>query len=246
MKGAVFCTAFIFYSVFPMLVCTTLNADAPQLEPMQDKGRGIKLLENEVIASRQAETKSAPRKKSLKSVDPAWEFIRKQKIDASRPLTLTDFIDMALRNNPQTRQAWENVLVARALRGEAQSSLYPQLSISETVTREKEVDQHNIFTIDDLHYGPSANLTYLLLDFGGRGARIKGALEGILSADAQYNQAIQDLILNTETAYYGLYSAQAALEAAKADVDNAKTDLDAAQQRLDAGLATKLDVLEAK
>jgi TolC family type I secretion outer membrane protein len=219
-----------------------------------------KQLEAEMIAEKSAKHKTAEKKplnetevspevakaKASKVADLAWVSIRNQKINASKPLTLAELIDIGLRNNPATRQAWENTLVARAQEKQAASKLYPQLSLSQKITREKQVSSLGINSIDDLHYGPSIKLTYLLLDFGGRSASIEETVQGILAADSQYNQAIQDLLLDVESSYYGLYSAQSGLEAAEDDVKNALADFDAAQNRFDAGLVTKLDVLQAK
>jgi TolC family type I secretion outer membrane protein len=212
-----------------------------------------RLLEAEVVASKLAAQKKAQKplavekkSKTLKSSDPTWNSVRKQKINTKNPLALIELVDMAFRNNPQTRQDWQNTLVARAIEKQAESKLYPKLTLSGTITREKDNATSSSNSKNYLYYGPSAKLTYLLLDFGGRSANIEETFQGILSADAQYNQSIQDLLLNVEKTYYQLYSAQSSLEAAEDDLKNTKADFEAAQTRFDAGLVTKLDVLQAK
>ncbi len=125
--------------------------------------------------------------KPVAIADPTWESIRKQKVKTEKALTLTELIDMALKKNPQTRRIWENTRIARAIQKQSESELYPQLNISEAVTREKQITSAVKF--NDLHYGPSAQLTYLLLDFGGRDARIESTFQKVLEANSLYNQS---------------------------------------------------------
>jgi len=201
---------------------------------------------------KQAE-KIKPKAKLLKPAkisDPAWKAIQKQKKKSEKAFTLTELIDTALKNNPQTRQSWENVRVARAVEKQAESELYPQLTISERITKEKQFSSSSLGSlpkkIDDTYYGPSAELTYLLLDFGGRSGRVESTFQKILEANSLYDQSLQDLILNVQTAYYNYYSAQSQVQAAGLDVENTKSDYDAAQQRFDVGLVPKLDLMQAK
>lgn len=193
--------------------------------------------------SSSSEMWKAPAKKSP---DTSWEAIRKQKIDTSKPLTLTDLVNLALQNNPSTRQAWNSARAAQAVRAQSESALYPSAKITGDLTREDAKATMALADSDDLDLNGKLKLTYLLLDFGGRSANIKQTSALLLSANFQFNQSIQDLLLDTENAYYGLYSAKSALEAAQADLENAKTAYDAADTRYKAQLASKLDVLQSK
>lgn len=204
--------------------------------------------EKDKAQSKPKDKKQAALTKKTKDTDPAWKAIseQKQKLVNSRPLTLIELVDIALQNNPTTRQAWQNTRVARAVEKQAEGALYPQVTASETITRERITATQELRNTDQLYYGPTIKFTYLLLDFGGRSANVEKTFQLILSADAQYNQAMQDLLRDTENAYYKLYSAQAALEAAQANVENTKADYEAAQKRYEVGLAAQLDVLQAK
>jgi len=178
--------------------------------------------------------------------NPSWDFIRSKKINASAPLTLAQLVDMALYYNPSTRQAWENVRSTQFQKKQAQSSLYPQATVSATATREKTVATTELADVNDWNYGPSFKITYLLLDFGGRGATIYEAAQNIVTANYQLNQTTQDVLFSVETEYYNLHSANSNLKAAKSDLANARKVFYSAQQKFDAGLASKLDVLQAK
>lgn len=184
--------------------------------------------------------------KPAKITDPAWKSIQKQKTRSEKNYTLTELIDIALANNPQTRQDWDQIRVSRAIEKQAESDLYPQLTIAATVTREKQVSNIPANRLNDKHYGPSAQLTWLILDFGGRSANIESKFQKVLEANAQYDQSLQDLIRDVQNAYYSYYSALSEVEAGELDVKNTKTDYEAVQAKFDVGLVPKLDLLQAK
>ncbi|MCK9604340.1 MAG: TolC family protein [Candidatus Omnitrophica bacterium] len=256
MNNAVGYTALIACSclVFCIAGCRTVDVPAsPSHLKYQEIDKPLSvstgILEAEFIAEKLAEQKKKippSVSKKPKIADPVWNSVRKLNIDTKDPLTLIELVDIALANNPDTRQSWGNTRVARALEKQKEGKLYPQITTSMTLTREKTVATLPISNVNDLEYGPSTKLTYLLLDFGGRKANIEQAFQGILSADSLYNQAIQDLLLSVEKNYYQLYSAQSKVEASEDDVKNTKEDFEAAEQRFEAGLVTKLDVLQAK
>ncbi len=227
----------LFCLVLFLAGCSTVPVAPSQLKYKEDAvldHGSAKMLEKQFVTEKS------------KTHDPVWSSLRNRKIDPVKQLTLAELIDFGLGNNPATHQAWENSRAARARQRQAESGFYPSVNVSETITREKNVSVNPASNLNDRHYGPSANLTWLILDFGGRNASVEEMIQGVISADSTYNQAIQDLLLNVEESYYQLYSAQALEEAARDDVKNAKADFDAATQRLNAGLVSKLDVLQAQ
>ena len=201
---------------------------------------------NEALTSLEKPKQPAAKQKPKKITDPAWKAIQKQKSGNEKTLTLTELIDIALDNNPTTKASWDQARSARAVEKQAESQLYPQLNISAAVTREKQVANIPANRLNDTHYGPSAQITYLLLDFGGRTSTIESKFQKVLQANAQYDQSLQDLIRDVQKAYYAYYSALSQAEAAEQDVKNTKADYEAVQQKYDVGLVPQLDVLQAK
>lgn len=181
-----------------------------------------------------------------KSPDQVWASILEQKIDPSRPLALVELVDIALHNNPSTRQTWDAARASEAKKKQAESALYPQVTASAAIEKERVIATQKKYNVNSLGYGPSVNITYLIFDFGGRAATIDAACEAMIAANFQFNQAFQDLLLAVETSYYELHSSYSTLKAAEADLENAKTSFIAAQQRYEVGLVAKLDVLQAK
>jgi outer membrane protein len=152
------------------------------------------------------------------------------------PLTLDRAIDIALSNNPTTRTAWLEARLAEANLGSSRSDLFPEVGASVNATN----TQHATVS------GASLSLTYLLFDFGGRAASIEQARQTLISADYSHNQAIQDVVLQTEQAYYGVLNGKALLEAQALNVKERQVGLDVADARHTSGVATIADVLEAR
>ncbi len=185
--------------------------------------------------------------------DPVWQSLSSRKIDTSSPLKLADLVAIALDHNPVLRQSWENARVAAAETGQDRSQWYPAVTVGAEASYQKEnfnLHSSSAATInpdqDVLNYGPSLKVTWLVLDLGGRSSRIEESLQNLLAADYSYNRALQDIILEVESAYYDYYSSRSGLAAARADVKDAETSLTAARRKLKAGLATKLDELQAR
>jgi len=182
------------------------------------------------------------------SNDAVWRVIEHESAAPAAPLALADLFQIALRNSPSVRQAWAQAQAAEAQVRQAQSQYYPQATATGTATAQK-TDQNQETLggeLRDNNYQPQLELTWLLLDLGGRGAQVEQARQSLIALNFSFNQKLQELVLNTATAYVNLFSAQAAVAAAEASLTNAQISLESAQQRLDAGLATRLDVLQAQ
>jgi TolC family type I secretion outer membrane protein len=159
-------------------------------------------------------------------------------------LSLPQIIDVALRNNPQTRIAWLNARAGEAGIGVAQSNFYPEVDLGAGLTRARSSSTAGASTATV--FGPSLTLNYLLFDFGGRAAEVEQARQTLIAADFQHNQAIQDVILRVQQAYYGFLDAKALLAAQDATIKERQTSLDSADARHNSGVATIADVLQAR
>ncbi len=186
--------------------------------------------------------------------EPVWDSLRARPVDPARPLTLVECVEIALKNNPTTRQSWASARAAAAEVGQAESLLYPQVTVSGTGTYAKDkynlkddsIPPESVPDTDQYNYGPALDLTMLLFDFGGVRGGIEEARQFLLAANYSFNQAIQDLILDVENAYYGLHSSHSELEAARADVADTQKAYEAAREKFKVGLSSKLDELQAR
>lgn len=179
--------------------------------------------------------------------DEVWRSVRAQDYDLSKPLTLAQVVDIAIRNNPACSRAWSDAMASAAVVEQARGYFMPTVTGVASGTKLNTAADPDKYDSDYTKYGPGLQLNYLVLSFGGgRGAAVEQALQTVYSANFTFNKALQDVLLSAETAYHGVISAQAGVEAAESGVKDFKKVLEAARQRLDQKVGTALEVLQAQ
>jgi outer membrane protein len=162
------------------------------------------------------------------------------------PVTLRQLISFALQNSPQTRSTWLSARAAAAGVVSRRSTYYPQIDAQAQLGYSHTTLGAGVATFNVFALTPGATLSYLLFDLGGRSSDV-GEAEALLeAANLNHNQAIQDLVLRVEQAYYQYLSAKALVVADRETVQQAQTAYQAAEERRNAGVATVADVLQAK
>ncbi len=165
-------------------------------------------------------------------------------------LSLVDVVDIALRNNPATRTAWEDARAAAARYGSSRGSWFPTVTLNSSLIHSKDTSSKGATA--GLPKAPitetitTATLTYLLLDFGGRPAAVEESRQALLAANWHQNAVIQDIILQVEIAFFNNAGAKALLEANRTSLADAEANLAAAEERHHMGMATSADVLQTK
>gem|GEM_PF-3919098 len=141
-----------------------------------------------------------------------------------KKFTLADCVDIALQNSPVTRSAWQAAKQAESKAKQSHYQYYPHFEVSfdtdfsRTITNEdisdeqKGVDAH-------ITSGPQVAMTYLLLDAGGRSATVKNALAYLYKQNLLFNQSIQNVLLETESAYFNYYAALETLKSYERNVE---------------------------
>ena len=166
--------------------------------------------------------------------------------DRIRRPTLTEIVDIGLRNNPDTRLAWANAQAAAATYGSARGEWLPTVDGDVTATRLKTVASQGRTAVQQSVLTPSVSLSYLLFDFGGRSGRVESSRQDLLAAGFTHNAAIQDVVLQIQVAYFQYLAARSLLEAQHTTLAEAQANLEAAEERRRVGLATIADVLQAR
>jgi outer membrane protein TolC len=159
-------------------------------------------------------------------------------------LTLADVVDVALRNNPQTSLSWSQARTAAFEYGAAKGTYFPEVDASASVGRSQSTTQTGF--VERTQFAPLVSLSYLLLDFGGRGGTIGAARENTIGVNLGYNATLQTVVLQAESAYFAYISASALAHAQLRSVGEADTSLQAANVRHNSGVATIADVLQAQ
>ncbi len=184
-------------------------------------------------------------------------------------MSLAELLDVALQNNPSTKQTWATARSAAAEYGVSLSPFYPSIQFSSFLFRQKAgfpqtgvpsatagspttLSSGASTSTDEVveNYfsegGPDVILSYTLFDFGQRTAASIAARESLYYADLTHNQQIQIVLQTVMSDYYNYLYQMAVEKADKANLANAEMALDAANEKFALGLAALGDVAQAR
>ncbi len=161
-------------------------------------------------------------------------------------LNLSQLVDVALRDSPETRQAWEQARAAAADWAAARGSYYPTITGTGTFGQGKGGQTRGVSSFNETLGEGSLALNYLLLDFGGRSATVEAARQALINANWSHNQSIQDVLRDVAKGYYTLLGNKAQVKADEASLEDAETSLEAAELQLRVGVGTIVDVYQAQ
>ncbi len=186
---------------------------------------------------------------------------------ATGELSLAELLDIALQNNPTTRQTWAMARASAAQYGESLSPFFPNIQFSGFYFRQKAgfpqtgiptatpgqpttISSGGVSTGVEENYftetGPDVILSYTLFDFGQRTAASLAAREALYYADLTHNQQIQTVLQMVMSDYYNYLYQIAAQRSDEANLTNAQMALDAANEKFALGLAALGDVAQAR
>jgi NodT family efflux transporter outer membrane factor (OMF) lipoprotein len=171
-----------------------------------------------------------------------WEIYRDPQLNQLEERIATD--------NQSLRQALETYLAARDQVTAARSALYPTFSAGPSVTRED-------ISTNGPSYSAGKSTTYSDLVVGGQASwepdfwgRIRRTVEAARSNSqaSAADLAAVDLSLHAEMAadYFQLRGLDAEIKLLDATVADLERQLDLTQRRLEGGVATEVDVAQAK
>jgi len=181
------------------------------------------------------------------------EYPDRRGLAQNKRYALAELIDLAERNNPQTRGAWEAARGAAAAEGLVESSYLPQLSFQALGGLEhtplpapKNLVPEGFFVSNAREFIPSVALKWLLFDFGQRNAQLDAAKANSFVANVAFTGAHQTLIYQVSQAYFDLGAARGRLRAAQTALKTALTTQDATTAKRNNGLATVVSVAQAE
>ncbi|MCR4304846.1 MAG: TolC family protein [Gallionella sp.] len=156
-------------------------------------------------------------------------------------LNLLEVVNLALCNNPQTREVWANSRAQAAQVGVSKAGYLPSVSLDASDNRIKtgntpRVEQRNV----------GVTLSYLLYDFGSRAANLENSRQLLAAASATQDSTVQAIFLAAVQAFYQTQAANAALDAAIESESAAKESMAAAEARYSTGSSTLADKLQAR
>lgn len=127
-------------------------------------------------------------------------------------LTISELVDIALKNHPETKQAWWNAQRASAALGSTRSAYYPDVNLNTNVTNGRDFKfirgPNTNYTI----IGSDLALSFLLFDFGARKADVIAAEHALQAAHWETNWVIQKVMIVLLENVYAYFHAEEMLE----------------------------------
>ncbi|WP_174978394.1 TolC family protein [Pandoraea terrigena] len=169
---------------------------------------------------------------------------------ASIALTLDDAVRQALAFDPRVSQSWAEVSARAAGIDVARAAYLPSAHAGGQVSRVNDLSDIDGFggKADAVrstgHW--RANISWLLLDFGSRSARLEQARSRLAVATALQDVRLQQVIFDVARAYYAAVEAQSQLVTASRGESVAMRSAMAACARFEAGVGALADVLRAR
>jgi outer membrane protein len=174
------------------------------------------------------------------------------------PLSLGDLIDLALRDNPDTRSSWSVAVQAAATHNRAVGGFLPDLSGGISFSKQYQktdgaltagafsVPQVEIVNSPSVFVQPSASLTWMLWDFGTTKAGVDAAKAALIGANFSHNRTLQGVVRQVQGAYFAFDEARGALAAANAGADLATNTLNATELKRNSGLVGFTEDLQSR
>ena len=187
-------------------------------------------------------------------------------INPRKVYNLAELIDIAERNNPDTRVAWERARKAAAAVGLSESAYYPFLVASAAAGYDRAFIPFPTLAVNPKHpslnnvsitgggslvteakvYRGELSAKWLLLDFGERSAVVAAAREQLMMANVGFNGTHQKIVFQVTERFYQLGTARQKVLVSQSALEAAQTVEQAVQARIDNGLATKPELLQAQ
>lgn len=155
---------------------------------------------------------------------------------------LSDLVDLGLRANPATRNAWEQARAAAAGLGIAEAAWLPVLTAKANASYGQQTEA--IFLFRGTTISPTLGLSWTLFDYG-RPAKIDQAMQKLLAANFAFNRIHQKVAFEVQRAFFAYNAALAQVAAAEATVRQTGKNAESVQAQLERGLATRPELLLA-
>ncbi|HEY7234591.1 MAG TPA: TolC family protein [Gemmatimonadaceae bacterium] len=186
---------------------------------------------------------------------------------AGQMLSLVDVMDVALRNNPQTRQSWALARASVNDYGSSRGALYPTVNATVDFTQSNNAlgtitgtqftpgqldtagslaSRSGIGASRRSQIAPIVSLSYLIWDLGSRRGAIESAKQTAIAANLTHNVTVQNVVLQVESTLFSFLTTRALRDAQIVAVQEAQADTAASEERFRVGVATLEEVLQTR
>ncbi|NUT89682.1 TolC family protein [Pseudomonas corrugata] len=155
-------------------------------------------------------------------------------------LSIDEALELALCANPKLSQARANIEIQKHKLTAAKSAYLPNLSLNSEAL--KDVAASNEKSLWD----SSLNLSWLLLDFGGRQGSVEENRSLLLSAVLSQDSESLSLVSDVSRDYFSVAAARGVIDSSLDNESAAKESFLAAQAKYVAGVGARADLLQAQ
>lgn len=173
-------------------------------------------------------------KKSFESSKPS--------IDLSKPLTLKQCINIALKESPIMKVANISLTEQEMSIQDAKSNYYPEVNISGRYMFSDKID----FGWEKENYFSSLDASYLIWDHGQRKSTLKQAEARKQAEYSRYQRTAQSLIFNVIRAYYTLLEAEKIIAVDEQLLEISRHNVEKVQAFVEKGLSIEADLATAR
>ncbi len=156
--------------------------------------------------------------------------------------TLTECIDIALKNNPQIDIAKQQHAQSENVITQAKAGYLPRISIGGDVGR---LHVENLDPDEDNLIHGFVTASQLIYDFGKTTGLIDSTIYKADAADSNLLQQIQNIVYQVKRNFYNVLEKEQLINVAKQAVDTYVQHLYRAKKYFEAGVRTKIDVTNA-
>ncbi|WP_414451731.1 TolC family protein [Burkholderia sp. 22PA0099] len=173
----------------------------------------------------------------------------------THPIELDDVILQAICAHPKARQAWAEARAKAAALGIADAAYLPRLNVSTGIERDtlSSTYDESAWGLGSVRQSQNSsskyamlNMSWVLFDFGKRGAARREARALLIAANASQDAALQRVLFDAARAFYALREAQATLDATLSIETITADSLAQASAKHAAGAETLADELQAR
>ena len=162
--------------------------------------------------------------------------------------TLDSLIHVAVRQNPSVLTALNRVDMAKANLRIARGGYYPALSLDAGWNRQQTSGNTGTGQPQSRvgYYDATVNMNWQVDVFGSIRQRVKAQKENFAASREEYNATMVSLCAEVASAYFNLRETQQELSVLRRNALSQKAVVDITEVRYNTGLASKLDVAQAK
>lgn len=171
-------------------------------------------------------------------------FFNCSQVLATEDMYLQDFIDLALKNNPQLEVGVQQYLQTTGRVQQAQSGYLPHVQLGGSLGR-MHID--NLTPVDEdnvINAGVSAS--QLIYDFGKTTGTIESSKLSRDAARSNVEQVLHDVILLVKESYYNVLEQKYLIEVALEKKESYEKHLYRAKKYYEAGVRTQIDITNAE